>query len=104
MAVEDYYGLWEVVWRVRALEPEFGDDDVLALARADVLELMERGYVELYGQEELGAQIVPLAPEESERHLQEPNDWQTPQEGRKLLYVGASEKGERRYHGLEGDE
>lgn len=48
LAIEDYSGLWEVVWQLRALDPKAASEALIARAKVSLMELLARDLVTLY--------------------------------------------------------
>jgi len=48
LAVDDYTGLWEIVWGIEASDPNADMPTAVKLARGAVEALLERGYIEVY--------------------------------------------------------
>jgi len=45
---EDFYGLWEILWRLKTVCPNRGEADLLEEARSAIAELVQEGAVALY--------------------------------------------------------
>jgi len=48
LAVDDYTGLWEIVWGIEASHPNADMLTAVELAKRAVRTLLEQGYIELY--------------------------------------------------------
>lgn len=97
LAIEDYSGLWEVVWEINSRYGELSETERLVLARQVVRDLASRGWVALYRCQEPYGDMVPLSPEEYDEVLLNPANWEPPTADSVSIRIGATEAGERAY-------
>lgn len=96
VASEDYQGLWEVRSQIEQM-PGVDRASVPALLSQAVGRLLERKWVRLYRGALLGGHAVPIADDEAERLLGQPDTWQVPAEDRGDLSLASTPAGERAY-------
>jgi len=97
LAIEDYSGLWEVVWEINSRYGELSETERMVLARQVVRDLASRGWVALYRCQEPYGDMVPLSLEEYERVLLNPANWVQPTADSVSIRISATEAGERAY-------
>lgn len=97
LAVEDHYGLWEILWRITGLRPELSSAAATELARADVAELLTRDLVRLYALADDDA-AVRLDPSETHDRLADPLSWHEPSPGAPRTALAATDLGVHRYY------
>lgn len=98
LSIEDYSGLWEVVWDIRTQHPQKSPDAALDDARTAVEVLLHRGWIELYlCRDLLVDELEVLSAEEVSAALADPIAWQPPEPGALSFQVAATALGEREY-------
>lgn len=99
LAVEDYSGLWEAVWQLRAHHSEVGDDDLLRRARVALAILVERRLVELYRCQEPYGELSLIDGAEAPQVLADDRSWIEPGPKDVSIRFSATPVGERRTRG-----
>ena len=96
LAVDDYVGLWELIWRVREIAPP-GQFSAVAAIGATVSLLLESGMVQMWvGRSFSGEErLVPL--DESRRHLATEEAWRPAQVGESYYRIAATPQGKDEY-------
>lgn len=97
-ALEDYVGLWEVVWELNSLEASEGSSPT-KLARSVTRELDARGWVEFYQCLEPDGEMIPLD-EPISRLLDDDDSWAEPESGAVSIRMSATDQGKRAYEAL----
>ena len=98
LAVEDEYGLWELVWRLKTSDPSYTDENVVKLASATVTSLLGDGLVRLYVRKS-GESAVPVHDDDALSVLGIPLNWTEPAEGGAAVLIAATPSGEVAYYG-----
>lgn len=98
LAVEDLYGLWELVWRAKRRYPETSDSDVRAIVQDSVRRLLGEGLISLY-RRAAEDNFAAVSPRSAESILTDPRNWDEPRSDPLEFRVGATEQGKRQYHG-----
>jgi hypothetical protein len=96
LSVEDFYGLWEVLWRVRNLYPERPDSELKEIAETAVRQLLSNGWIALYRQ--AGVERTEIRADEVDALLWDPGNWIEPTSKLSSVVIGATAAGERAYH------
>jgi hypothetical protein len=60
LATEDFYPVWQVLWRLRTLLPNKTDEDLRQLAIANVEALLDDGFIALYSRHGSAQELTPL--------------------------------------------
>jgi hypothetical protein len=97
LALEDLYGLWEVVWRFRQLYPEAADSLLQKWAGDTIRYLFEKGFIDIFQMDLPAATRYPLKQKDVERVLGSPHVWAPPSEQAHEYRIGAAERGRRAY-------
>jgi hypothetical protein len=100
LAIEDFSGLWEVVWDMRARQTSEDDQSLIQAAREVVAELLRRGWIDLYRSQELYGELVKIEATEATRVILTPEAWQPPTKGAFSVRLGATPEGESAYNNL----
>jgi len=98
-AVEDYYGLWEVLWRARR-EHQEGETDAWLTAEKAVRRLIADGYVILYTGLSFDGDQVSLSDTKASAVLRERDNWKVPQPNQLQYRIGATDSGERQFYSV----
>ncbi len=96
-AIEDFTGLWELVWEVASSCPEVSESDRQLVVQRAVRNLLTLNCLELYERFELGGkeQLVPSA--RWDELLSNQENWREPSAISTEVLVGATSTGERLY-------
>ena len=95
--VEDFTGLWELVWEMygqHRVEPE-----ATAVVRAAVKNLLDRQWVSLFRGRSFAGDQVPLSDDEVDRALESNDSWQAPSPSQEHVRIAATPEGERAFLG-----
>jgi hypothetical protein len=97
--VDDYFGLYEIIWSLNTKFPKVGEREKLAAAIPVAIDLLDKGLIELYETEWASGSYRPLAPGAAAAAVRNPASWKSPPE-RPGTYVcfAATEAGERLYY------
>lgn len=98
LAVEDFYGLWEIIWRFRALSPHSTDPELRTHAENAVRTLLAGGLVALFRRSKVGGEESPVDQNEIEAALSDQSNWDEPKPDSVQMLVGATSLGERVYY------
>src|SRR5436309_14234358 len=96
-AVEDYTGLWEIVWDRANLPPQSTPDDRKRLAQSVLRKFIARDWIRLYREETVGGGVQPISSEEFEAEILRASNWDEPQGPTPTIRIGATSKGEAAY-------
>ena len=96
LAVEDFYGLWELVWRLQTCDPGLSRERAIQAARSALVALHEQDLVELYRGTK--GDPLPITAADVPSLLAEEESWNEPREGTGTLLFGATQKGEEVYY------
>ncbi|MGI8860528.1 MAG: hypothetical protein ACR2HO_10315 [Rubrobacteraceae bacterium] len=98
-AVEDYCGLWEVVWELNTQYLEISQHERYSAAKSIVRTLISQGWVDLYEDRGLGGRdLEPLRREAYEQTLSDQANWESPIPKSKAVWIGATDAGEEAYY------
>lgn len=98
-AIEDYAGLWEAVWELRALHPDETDDELRRRARAILLAFVADGWVELFDSDWLGDRLTLIDDKEASRRiLLVDSSWERPDDA--AIRFSVTPEGEEAYSHL----
>src|SRR5690349_7493420 len=90
LALEDLYGLWEVVWRFRQLYPEAPDQLLQKWAADAVGRLSKQGLIDIFHMNVPAAERYPLTQKEVDELLSASGIWSPPSEQIDEYRVGAT--------------
>ena len=102
LAVDDFTGLWEIVWRGQSLMPEVPDDHVIQEAKKHALALIESAALAVFRGRKFDGDQVQLSTTEAIAAASEQNNRRAPDHGQTHIRVAATEAGERAYRGMSG--
>ncbi|MFK0005178.1 hypothetical protein [Paenarthrobacter sp. NPDC090522] len=91
-AVEDYGGLWESPWELRALYPSASEESLVEVAKKVVSELLTMGLVELYYCQEPYGEMTLLSDAEASELLSTCDIWKVPPPGAISVRFSATEE------------
>lgn len=98
LATEDFMGLWEIVWRARAVEESGGSSGFSDSAlRSEVTWLAAEGLVALYEGIRFNGDESEVTPHETQSVLADPTNWHPAENGRQHYRLAATAKGEEEY-------
>ena len=95
--IEDYAGLWELLWEANSGFPEISEDDRRRLTYEVVLLLLNRGAIKLYRCQEPCQSISELDMESATLALNLKGNWDSPDFEGASIRVGATKSGEGLY-------
>ena len=97
-SIEDYTGLWELVWGLSADYPHMSEAGRRAVAERIVRDLLARGCIELYERQHQVSGNEELVPKERRDDLlRDQANWREPSSESVELLVAATDFGERLY-------
>jgi hypothetical protein len=97
LAIEDFSGLWEVIWEFRALFPEADEAELKRRAVGDVSDLLLKGLIELYRCEEPYGKLEKISESEASTVLADMAAWREPEKDGISVRMGATSAGEEAY-------
>jgi hypothetical protein len=97
LGIDDYYGLYEVVWMFRTLFPDKQEQELETMAQNAVRDLLQMGLIQLYYYDGRSNSNL-IASEEIEEVLSKAQSWQPSALGTTGVWYAATEKGEQRYY------
>jgi hypothetical protein len=97
LAMEDYAGLWEAVWQLRALDSGAESDALVGRARASLRELLARDLVALYLCQEPYGEVVEVRAGEVDALLSSDESWREPAANAVSIRFGATPAGQEAY-------
>jgi len=96
--VDDYTGLWEIVWWLNGQFPGASPDERLDAARRGVGELLRRGWIELYRGDRFAGDEPQDVATDIDAIFSDPAAWDAPrQEDKTHIRFAATDEGERAY-------
>jgi len=96
LVVEDDYGLWEVLWRLKSTEPGVSEARAIESATKAVLQMNRKGLVVLGRRSAGGSALIPDV--EVPGVLSDPDSWREPQTMSEGVFVRATASGEDAYY------
>ena len=100
-SIEDYCGLWELVWEINTLHPALSSKASQHIALQCMLQLISKDLVELfYCQEPYGEMIAITDKSRYPELLQNPKIWTPPMTGSRSIRVSATGDGEKYYDNM----
>lgn len=100
-AIEDYSGLWEMVWELNAVEPGVGEARHRDVAARLVRDFLDRGWAGLYWCQEPYGETTAVPGERAEAVLGDPASWEPPAADAVSVRVSATEAGEAAYREMD---
>lgn len=97
LAIEDYSGLWEVVWEINTNYPYLGDNEKYLIAKRLVSLLFNKGYIKYYWCKEPYGDIEEIANQETENILNRKDYWEAPENNSIAIRIGITKEGEKEY-------
>lgn len=96
-AIEDYAGLWELIWELATSCPEVSELERRSVAQRVVRDLLEHNWIDLYERIEIGGkeQLVPRA--RWDELLSDEANWHEPSTESTEVLIGATPAGEEFY-------
>jgi hypothetical protein len=100
-SIEDYCGLWELVWELNTLHPNNSSQENQRIALRYVLYFLSKDLVKLfYCQEPYGRLTEVVGIDSYVDFLQESNIWAPPLPGTRSVRVSATGAGEKYYKNI----
>lgn len=93
LAVEDFIGLWEIVWRAQTIDQATGSKTPESELRSEVLRLLSAGLVALYDGIRFNGDEVELNADMAHLVLADPSNWLPAESGRRHYRLAATKKG-----------
>ena len=100
-SIEDYCGLWELVWELNALHPHNSLQENQYMALQGTLYCLSKDLMALfYCQEPYGKVTKVKVTGSYDDFLQDPKIWQSPSPGTQSVRVSATKLGEKYYNNI----
>ena len=103
LAVDDYIGLWEILWRARALDESAADEELFSRALSGVDALLENELLIVSEGTVFSGEQRELSQREGLSAVRDWKHWTPPERGANHLRVAATEKGRRAYEGTSAE-
>jgi len=100
LAVDDYTGLWELVWGVQSSTQEDERRSNIALLRTELEELVAQGAVAFFRGINFNGDEVAVSVDEVPGLLANNQSWEPPEPNSSHLRLLATEEGQRKYEQL----
>jgi hypothetical protein len=97
-AVEDAYGLWEILWGLQGKFPNRTKTELRQVAESEVRELLRKGWISVSRRSGATDEDTPLQRDEAEAALGEEKNWDEPATAAIQVVVGATATGEHIYY------
>ena len=97
LGMEDYSGLWEILWELNTLYPEISETKKYELAQNTVQALIDKGYLNLYRCEEPYDKLSKVSSNEAYSLIDDFESWKEPKPNSISLRIGTTQKGEDAY-------
>jgi hypothetical protein len=97
LAVEDYTGLWELVWRVRTVSPSRSEDEARSEAMRTTRQLIEEGLLDLYSGISFTGEQERLDSSDARAVLDNVENWAAAESGAPHYRIAATIAGEAAY-------
>ncbi len=97
LAIEDYAGLWEVIWEINTIAPELQENEKKNLAITAVKELLDRGWVELLSSDESTGSMTQIDQASVARIIEQEDSWREPAASGRSTRMSATPAGEAAY-------
>lgn len=97
LAVEDYAGLWEVTWELRALHSHLPEKELLEKSRLTIVTFLTLDWVQLYRCQEPYGDLTVVPAREAETVTRLDASWEMPQPEGISIRIGATPTGEEAY-------
>jgi hypothetical protein len=98
LGIEDYSGLWEVVWELNTLRDDKTPAENRATAQEIVTELLEKDLIQIFQCEEPDGSPVAVPMGVAKKILETDSAWEPPGFNGVSWRIGATDKGERAYN------
>ena len=98
LAVEDYYGLWELFWAIRENYPNYSADEFLEIAQEATKYLLSSGSIILYSRQGADGTEVQMQELDAEEAISNPQNWREPSRNTIQILVGSTAYGEKVYY------
>ncbi|HEB59624.1 MAG TPA: hypothetical protein ENJ01_10400 [Gammaproteobacteria bacterium] len=95
--IEDYAGLWELLWEVNSKVPGMSEFERKRLALQATQFLLEKGFIRLFRCNEPYGDLSELEMYVARGALHEERNWDAPEVDGISIRVGATEEGEELY-------
>ena len=98
LAVDDFTGLWELVWRADTVFASVAPTERLRMLQAEVTALVEGRFLDVFEGTRFGGDEQTVAPSTAVILLAEPKSWEPPPVGARMHYrIAATPKGRASY-------
>jgi hypothetical protein len=98
LAVEDVYGLWEILWGLQSEFPNGAQSELRREAESALRELLRKGWVCVLRRNSTTDEAIQLQPAEASAALADQSNWDEPGIDSAQIVVGATAEGERAYY------
>jgi hypothetical protein len=98
LAVDDFFGLWEVIWSLRSVFPGSNQVEIRDIAERALRELLLKGWIFLARRSAISAPEVLIQDNEVNDVLLNEETWREPTRDSMQILVAATEEGERIYY------
>ena len=96
-AIEDYSGLWEILWELNGLDPDGQEKAHIGQATVAIKRLARDGYVEVFYCQEPYGEMVRVEDEELTNALGDIRMWRGPEPDARSVLISATEAVSKAY-------
>lgn len=96
--IEDYVGLWEILWELNSVLPENGHEENQERAKKILRYFLEQKLVTFYMNKWGRDELEELQFQEALKILDEEKYWNAPEINELCIKIGNTEKGEKFYN------
>jgi hypothetical protein len=97
-AIEDYAGLWEAVWELRSLHPDWDEAALRDRARSIIEQFLRSDMIQLFRCQEPYGEMVAVEPAAAQSVLADPRCWEPPEFKGISVRFGATDAGATTYN------
>ena len=97
LAVDDFVGLWELLWRANAVAPTTEEATRRKEVEKALTALLERGAVTLYEGSRFAGEEAEIPRDRALRLVEQPVTWDPAGSGERHVRIAATESGEEQY-------
>lgn len=97
LATDDFFGLWELVWRVNAATNASSDVVTREQLRAEVVRLCTDGFVAVYRGRRFDGDEMVLGIDDAKAVLDDPSNWESAVAAAEHFRVAATDKADAEY-------
>ncbi len=97
LGIEDYSGLWEILWELNSQYPELAEAKRYELAQSTLQTLVDKGYLSLYRCQEPYGELTEIPFNEVRSLIHNSENWKEPKPDSLSLRISTTQEGEAAY-------